>query len=36
MPGTFRVGLLGHGTVGSAFEALLGERADAIEAITGA
>jgi homoserine dehydrogenase len=36
LPGTFRVGLLGHGTVGSAFEALLGERADAIEAITGA
>jgi homoserine dehydrogenase len=36
LPGTFRVGLLGHGTVGSAFEALLGERADAIAAITGA
>jgi homoserine dehydrogenase len=27
----FRVGLLGHGTVGSAFAALLEERADAIE-----
>ena len=36
MPATFRVGLLGHGTVGSAFEALLGERAEAIEPITGA
>ncbi len=36
MPGTFRVGLLGHGTVGAAFEALLGERAGAIEPITGA
>jgi homoserine dehydrogenase len=36
LPGTFRVGLLGHGTVGSAFEALLGERAGAIEAITDA
>jgi homoserine dehydrogenase len=36
LPATFRVGLLGHGTVGSAFEALLGERADAIEPITGA
>ena len=36
MPETFRVGLLGHGTVGAAFEALLAERADAIEAITGA
>jgi len=35
LPETFRVGLLGHGTVGSAFEALLGERADAIEPITG-
>jgi homoserine dehydrogenase len=32
---TFRVGLLGHGTVGSAFEALLAERAGEIEAITG-
>jgi homoserine dehydrogenase len=36
LPGTFRVGLLGHGTVGSAFAALLAERADAIEPITGA
>ena len=36
LPETFRVGLLGHGTVGSAFEALLAERADAIAAITGA
>jgi homoserine dehydrogenase len=35
MPGTFRVGLLGHGTVGSAFEALIAERADAIAAVTG-
>ena len=32
---TFRVGLLGHGTVGSAFAELLGERADAIEAEVG-
>lgn len=31
----FRVGLLGHGTVGSAFERLLGERADAIVTATG-
>jgi homoserine dehydrogenase len=31
----FRVGLLGHGTVGSAFAALLAERADAIEAAAG-
>jgi homoserine dehydrogenase len=31
----FRVGLLGHGTVGSAFAALLGERADTIEAEVG-
>jgi homoserine dehydrogenase len=35
VPGTFRVGLLGHGTVGSAFAALLEERADAIVPITG-
>jgi homoserine dehydrogenase len=37
MPATseFRVGLLGHGTVGAAFAALLDERAGAIEAITG-
>ena len=32
---TFRVGLLGHGTVGSAFHELLDARADAIEAATG-
>ena len=32
---SFRVGLLGHGTVGAAFEALLGERADAVAASTG-
>src|SRR3954451_10219183 len=32
---TFRVGLLGHGTVGAAFHELLGERAGAIEAATG-
>jgi homoserine dehydrogenase len=31
----FRVGLLGRGTVGSAFEALLDERADAIATATG-
>ncbi len=31
----FRVGLLGHGTVGSAFAALLAERADAIATATG-
>jgi len=31
----FRVGLLGHGTVGSAFHELLGARADAIEAEVG-
>jgi homoserine dehydrogenase len=31
----FRIGLLGHGTVGSAFEQLLGERADHIERLTG-
>jgi homoserine dehydrogenase len=35
MAETFRVGLLGHGTVGAAFEALLGERAEAVEAVTG-
>jgi homoserine dehydrogenase len=33
--GPFRVGLLGHGTVGAAFAGLLGERADAIEAEVG-
>ncbi len=32
---SFRVGLLGHGTVGSAFARLLPERADRIEVITG-
>ncbi len=32
---TFRVGLLGHGTVGSAFHELLDARAEAIEAATG-
>ena len=31
----FRVGLLGHGTVGSAFAALLAERADHVELVTG-
>src|SRR3954465_11697144 len=35
MAATFRVGLLGHGTVGAAFAELLGQRADAIAAITG-
>jgi homoserine dehydrogenase len=35
MAETFRVGLLGHGTVGSAFAELLAERADAIVPITG-
>jgi len=35
MPGTFKVGLLGHGTVGAAFARLLRERADAIVPITG-
>jgi homoserine dehydrogenase len=33
--GVFRVGLLGHGTVGSAFATLLAERADAFVPITG-
>jgi homoserine dehydrogenase len=33
--GPFRVGLLGHGTVGGAFHELLEERADAIEAEIG-
>src|SRR6202046_1899844 len=33
--GTFRVGLLGHGTVGSAFAKLLPTRAERIERITG-
>jgi homoserine dehydrogenase len=31
----FRVGLLGHGTVGSAFASLLAERAGHVEAVTG-
>jgi homoserine dehydrogenase len=31
----FRIGLLGHGTVGSAFQGLLEERADEIAAVTG-
>jgi homoserine dehydrogenase len=35
MAETFRIGLLGHGTVGSAFARLLAERADAIVPITG-
>jgi homoserine dehydrogenase len=35
VPGTFSVGLLGHGTVGSAFAALLEQRADSIVPITG-
>jgi homoserine dehydrogenase len=35
MAETYRVGLLGHGTVGSAFAGLLAERADAIVPVTG-
>ena len=35
MADPYRIGLLGHGTVGGAFEALLGERADHVAAITG-
>jgi len=35
LPGTFRVGLLGHGTVGSAFADLLRERAEHVEHVTG-
>ena len=35
MPATFRVGLLGHGTVGAAFAELLEARADAIVPVTG-
>src|SRR6476619_5091303 len=31
----FRIGLLGHGTVGGAFAELLDERVDAIERVTG-
>ncbi len=34
-PKTFRVGLLGHGTVGSAFAELLPQRADQIALLTG-
>jgi homoserine dehydrogenase len=34
-PEPFRIGLLGRGTVGAAFEALLAERADAVAAVTG-
>ncbi|MGB2711099.1 MAG: homoserine dehydrogenase [Conexibacter sp.] len=33
--GVFRIGLLGHGTVGAAFAALLPQRAERIHAITG-
>jgi homoserine dehydrogenase len=35
MAETFRVGLLGHGTVGAAFAQLLDERAGAVAAVTG-
>ncbi len=35
MSETYRVGLLGHGTVGAAFESLLSERADDVGHITG-
>jgi homoserine dehydrogenase len=35
MSDPFRIGLLGHGTVGGAFAELLAQRAGAIEAITG-
>jgi homoserine dehydrogenase len=35
MAETFRVGLLGHGTVGAAFEALLAGRAEAVAATVG-
>jgi homoserine dehydrogenase len=35
MPDVFRIGLLGHGTVGAAFDELLRERADAIVPATG-
>ena len=35
MGGEFRVGLLGHGTVGAAFDELLAERADEIERFNG-
>ena len=36
MAETYRVGLLGHGTVGAAFEQLLSERAGEIAHVTGA
>ena len=35
MTDTVRIGLLGHGTVGGAFAAMLADRAEAIEAATG-
>ena len=35
MPATFRIGLLGHGTVGAAFESLLAERTGAVAATVG-
>ncbi len=35
MSETFRIGLLGHGTVGAAFAQLVAERADAIVPVTG-
>ncbi|MGZ8647831.1 MAG: homoserine dehydrogenase [Solirubrobacteraceae bacterium] len=35
MSGTFKIGLLGHGTVGAAFAQLVAERADAIVPVTG-
>jgi homoserine dehydrogenase len=35
MSDAFRIGLLGHGTVGAAFATLLGERADEVAAVTG-
>ena len=31
----FRIGLLGHGTVGAAFEALISQRAEAVERVSG-
>ncbi|MEY2536030.1 MAG: homoserine dehydrogenase, partial [bacterium] len=33
--GVFRVGLLGHGTVGGAFATLLADRAGEVQAVTG-
>ena len=35
MPEPLRIGLLGRGTVGGAFEQLIGERAEAVAATTG-